>query len=501
MEPTKLPFIPVIIIGGGFSGLTMGAQLKRKLNFEDYILYERSPDMGGTWWANRYPGCGVDIPSIFYSLSFAPNPDFTNLFPEQPELLQYIKSTAKKFGVDKHTRLNTSWDGAVWQEATKTWIVRLSDTRSGEIFSQECRVLISGTGALVNPNPCDIPGVDSFKGPVVHTAKWPQDLDIEGKEVVIIGNGCSAAQVVPAIAPRVKSVHQFMRTPQFFLPRPNPTISPVFRWIFRYVPFAQKAIRWMLFHIFEYTVWQFYLSASGERHRRWWQRLSDGYLESCAPKQYWDILKPSYLIGCKRRVFDPGYLTSLGRDNVRLTNEPIVKIDETGVVTKSGQHYPADVIVLATGFQISSYNVNLVGRDGVTPKQHWAQFGGVEAYKSVACAPFPNFFFLFGPNSATGHTSVIYAIESTVDLVLKVAGPVIRGRVSDVAVKPSYEKEYSDTTQKALSQRVWVDCKSWYRDSNGWNLTLYPWTMYTLWVQTAFPTMKAWAFGNKIKQA
>ena len=291
------------------------------------------------------PGCGVDIPSIFYSLSFAPNPDFTNFFPEQPELLQYIKSTAKKFGVDKHAKLNTSWDGAVWQEETKTWIVRLSDTRTGEIFSQECRVLISGAGALVNPNPCEIPGVDSFRGPVVHTAKWPQDLNIEGKEVVVIGNGCSGAQVVPAIAPRVKSVHQFMRSPQFFLPRPNPTIGPVLRWIFRYIPFVQKSIRWTLFHVFEYTIWQFYLSSRGERHRRRWQWLSDWYLESCAPKEYWDILKPDYLIGCKRRVFDPGYLTSLERDNVRLTNEPIVEIDETGVITKSGQHYPADVIV------------------------------------------------------------------------------------------------------------------------------------------------------------
>ncbi|KAF7983270.1 hypothetical protein HWV62_22908 [Athelia sp. TMB] len=427
MQPTQLPFIPVIIIGGGFSGLAMGAQLKRKLNFEDYILYDRSPDLGGTWWANRYPGCGVDIPSIYYSLSFAPNPDFTQFFPEQPEILQYIKSTAKKFGVDKHAKFNTSWDGAVWQEATKTWIVRLSDTRTGEIFSQECRVLISGTGALVNPNPCEIPGVDSFDGPVVHTAKWPQDLNIEGKEVVVIGNGCSATQVVPAIAPHVKSVHQFMRSPQFFLPRPNPTIGPVLRWIFRYVPFVQTLIRWMFFHIFEYTVGQFYLSSRGARHRRRWQWLSDWYLESCAPKQYWDILKPNYLIGCKRRVFDPGYLTSLRRDNVRLTNAPIVKIDETGVVTKSGQHYPADVIVLATGFQISSYNVNLVGRDGVTPTQHWAKFGGVEA---------------------------------VVDLILKVAGPVIKGRVSDVAVKLDYEKEFSDTQQKALSQRVWVDCKS-----------------------------------------
>lgn len=363
MEPTQLPFIPVIIIGGGFSGLIMGAQLKRKLSFEDYVIYERAPDIGGTWSANkcesgyifgvRYdaltmssdPGCGVDIPALFYSLSFAPNPDFNNFFPEQPEILAYIKATAAKFGVDKRTKLNTNWDGAVWQESTKTWTVRLSDTQTGETFTQECRVLISAKGALVNPNPCTIPGVESFAGPVVHTARWTPDLNLEGKDVVVIGNGCSAAQVVPAISSDAKTVHQFSRSPQFFLPRPNPALGPVAKWIFRYVPFVQSSIRALIFHIFEYTVGQMYLSDRGERHRRRWKALSDWYVERTAPEEYWDILKPKYLIGCKRRVFDPGYLASLKKENVSLTNEPITRIDETGVLTESGKHYPADVIV------------------------------------------------------------------------------------------------------------------------------------------------------------
>jgi cation diffusion facilitator CzcD-associated flavoprotein CzcO len=278
-------------------------------------------------------------------LSFAPNPGFSKLFPDQPEILQYIKNVAKKFDVDTHIKVNISWDGAAWQEDTKTWSVRLSNVQTGEKFVQECNILISGIGGLVNPNPCSIPGADTFKGPIAHTARWRKDIVLEDKNVIVVGNGCSGSQVVPAIASKVKNIYHFFRSSQFYFPRRNPTIHPWVKWAFRHVPFFMVFFRYLLFNFLEFTFIQFHTDDRGDRHRRRAKIISDNYVETRAPKEYWDLLKPTYMVGCKRRVFDPGYLGCLHRDNVHLTNDPITKIEPTEVVTKSGKHYPADVIV------------------------------------------------------------------------------------------------------------------------------------------------------------
>lgn len=437
--------------------------------------------------------CSFGIKFWEHSLSFAPNPDFTKLFPDQLEILQYIKGVARKFEVDKHIQLNTSWDGSIWQEDTKTWSVRLSNVVTGENFVQECDILISAIGGLVNPNPCTIPGADTFEGTMMHTARWKNDTVLEDKNVVVIGNGCSGSQLVPAIADKVKNVFQFFRSSQFYFPRRNPTISPAVKWAFRYIPGLMVLFRWMVFHMLEYTFTQFHTDERGNRRREYTKKLSDGYVEEAVPKEYWDLLKPTYKVGCKRRVFDPGYLKCLHRDNVHLSSDPIVKIEPKEVITQSGKRYPADIIVcdtrfhkyfvltplsqvLANGFATTEFQLNVVGRGGVTPKKHWEDFGGAEAYKTTALSSFPNFFIIFGPNSATGsafiscvinrlltikssHTSALFSIEITINLVIKLARPIIQGKASEVSVKSEYEREYSASLQEALKDRVWAHCK------------------------------------------
>ncbi|KZP04284.1 FAD/NAD(P)-binding domain-containing protein [Athelia psychrophila] len=463
---TQLLRTRVIVIGGGFSGLATGAQLKKQLGLDDYVIYERSPEYGGTWWANRY------VPSIFYSLSFAPNPDFAQLFPQQAEILAYIS------------------------EETSTWSVRLSNVLTGETFVQECDVLITAVGGLVNPNPCTIPGLASFAGPVMHTAQWDPAVPIEGKNVVVLGNGCSGSQLVPAIAPIAQNVFQFARSPQFYFPRANPTIHPAVKWAFRWVPGLMLAVRWLLFHILERSFGQFYTTPRGDRQRAKEKALSDAYVEKTAPRAYWGLLKPRYKVGCKRKVYDPGYLASLHRENVHLTDDAVVQIGEREVVTASGTRYPADVIVLANGFVTGDLNINIIGRGGATTKTHWAKYGGVEAYKTTALSDFPNFFIVFGPNAASGHTSVLFSIETTIDLIIRLARPVLARHpsASAVCVKPEYEKAYSEEVQSALRDRVWADCKSFYRDATGWNFAVYPWSSYTMWWQARFPDMNAWAY-------
>ena len=136
------------------------------------------------------PGCAVDIPAICYSLSFAPNPNFSKLFPSQPEILDYINDVAAQYGVHSHFTGSTEWRGAQWRESTKSWTVTFEDLPTGQIFTQRCKILISGVGGLVNPNDFDVPGAQTFKGDIVHTARWNPNLDLTGKHVVVVGNGC-----------------------------------------------------------------------------------------------------------------------------------------------------------------------------------------------------------------------------------------------------------------------------------------------------------------------
>ncbi|KZP27803.1 FAD/NAD(P)-binding domain-containing protein [Athelia psychrophila] len=492
---TQLPRTRVIIVGAGFSGVAMGAQLKQQLGLNDYVIYERSPHLGGTWWANQYPGCAVDIPSIFYSLSFAPNPNFTKLFPDHYEILAYLEDVARTFEVDQHIQLNTSWDKGVWREDTKSWLVELSNVITGEKFEQECDILISAIGGLVNPQPCTIPGVESFAGPVMHTARWKHDAVLEDKNVIVIGNGCSGTQVVPAIAGKAKNVYQFFRTSQYYFPRKNPNIHPYLKWAFVYIPGVMLAFRWLMFNLLERSVPMSRTDERGARLRAVNKKTSDDYVERTAPKEYWDLLKPKYNVGCKRRVFDPGYLKCLNRDNVHVTSDPIVKIEPTEVITESGKHYPADVIVLATGFDTGKMRMNIVGQDGITAAEHWDQHGG-GAYKTTAMSPFPNFFIVLGPNAASGHTSVLFAVEAAIGLIIKLVRPILKGKASSVSVKHDYERQYSTDIQGALKQRVWASCKSFYINADGRNNALYPWSSYTMWWQARFPDMRAWTYSQ-----
>lgn len=256
-----------------------------------------------------------------------------------------MKDTASKFDVDTHIKVNTSWDNAVWLEDKKMWRVALTNVKTNEKLVQECNVLISCIGGLVNPNPCLIPGVNSFKGEIAHTARWRNEIVLDDKNVVILGNGCSGTQVVPAIADKAQNIYHFFRSSQFYFPRYNPKIPSIVKWLFAYIPGFLTFWRWVLFNFLEYTFIQFYTDSLGGFQRKRAKKESDAYVERTAPQKYWDLLKPKYKVGCKRRVFDPGYLKCLHRDNVFLTNDPVVLIKENEVITDSGKRYPADVIV------------------------------------------------------------------------------------------------------------------------------------------------------------
>ncbi|KAJ5745896.1 monooxygenase [Penicillium odoratum] len=410
-KTTSKPFVRVMVIGAGFSGLAMGCQIKKQLKCDDLVIYDRMPRAGGTWWSNKYPGCGVDIPAVFYSLSFAPNPHFSKVFPKQDEILDYINQVAAEHGVFRHIVCHVQWEEARWNEDTSTWQVRLRDLSTDVCFEQECKILISAVGGLSVPKLVNIKDADVFEGEIVHTAQWNHDVCLRDRDFVVIGNGSSASQLIPSIVDETKTITQFMRTPQHYMPSANIVISLFLRKALQYIP----SLLWLL-------------------------RTSRS---------------PNTII--ERRVFDnDGYIPCLRRENVHLTADPIVAIQPRSVLTRSGKAYPADTIILATGFTTAQFDVKLFGRNGLSRDVHWNEIGGMSAFKTVAMANFPNFFYILGPHSGRGHTSTIFAAESFVNLVIRAIKDVINGRAKSVEVRHSSERSFHERIVNALDRTVYT---------------------------------------------
>ncbi|OQD87623.1 hypothetical protein PENANT_c005G07881 [Penicillium antarcticum] len=474
MESTSLPFVKIMVIGGGFSGLAMGCQLKTKLNCDDFVIYDRAAKGGGTWWANQYPGCGVDIPAVFYSLSVADH-----------------------FDVARHFVCHVDWEEAHWQEASSTWLVKLKDLSTGKIFQQQCSLLVSAVGGLTVPNKFQLDGIERFEGDIIHTAKWKNDLSMKNKNVVVIGNGSSASQLIPNIAQDAKSITQFIRTPQHYMPSQDMPIPQIWMTLFQYAPIILQILRAIVFLYLETSGPQFNLTKDGAKRRQSAHERSVHYVQSTAPEKYWELLIPKFDLGCKRRVFDNDkYIAILNRENVHLTDDPVVSLQRESVLTKSGQIHPADIIVLATGFALAQYDSKLIGRNGLSRAQHREKYGTFEAFKTVAMAGFPNFFYILGPHSGRGHTSTLLAVENFIDLIIQVAKPVIHNQASYVEVKESSERQYHQQIHAAIGKTVFSDqCSSWYIDKKtGKNWFSYPWSSFTMWYSTHLGDNTDWFY-------
>ncbi|KAF8505034.1 4-hydroxyacetophenone monooxygenase [Hysterangium stoloniferum] len=461
----------ILCVGLGFSGVCLGAQLRRKLGFTDIHFYDRDVTHSGTWHANQYPGCASDVPAIAYSFSFELNPNWSRLFPGQEEIHNYINGVVDKYQLRRHMTFQTECESATWHSDRQRWTVHLKDIVTGERYTHECKILFSAVGGLVTPKYPDIPGQDVFGGPIFHTARWRSDVDLKNKDIVVIGNGCSGTQVVPHLVPLAKTLTQFINTPHWLIYKSNPEMK----------------LSWKLF----------ILDEEGAAARRQAEENSKEFIFKTAPEKFHDILIPKWEFGCKRRIWDTdgSYLKSLCAPNVHLTKDPIIEILPHAVRTAT-KTYPVDVIICATGFDLkdSIGPIKIYGREGRLLNDHWQNVGGPSAYNGMAVHGFPNFIMLFGPNTATGHTSVVSAIENTVNCALKLVKPVIRGEVSEFEVTEEAESKYTRDVQAATKETVWTKCRSYYIADGGWNGALYPWSQYHFWWRMTFPTWSDWSF-------
>jgi cation diffusion facilitator CzcD-associated flavoprotein CzcO len=366
------------------------------------------------------------------------------------------------------------------------------------------KVVVSAVGGLVEPKvwPDTIPGQDKFQGPIFHSARWRYDVDLKDKDVIVVGTGCSAAQFVPRLTKEygAKSVTQLMRSPPWIVPRQQPPFGEKNweKWaplLNTYVPGFNKAIRSLVAVGAEYD-WRLFGSTEHSQKER--KKLEDelvAYMKKTVPKKYHEILTPDYGVGCKRRIFDATWLIGLNDPLIELTTLPLTSVGEKTVTLGPGRTYPdpkittssapthevtvpADVIILANGFQTTKWlhPLDITGRDGRKLHDVFDSRGGPSMYMGMALDGFPNFFTIFGPNTATGHSSVILASENMVNMSLKFVKPILDGDVTRTEIKKEAELEWDKDTQEALKKRVWHTggCRSWYETAEGWNSTVYP---------------------------
>ena len=450
----------IVIVGAGFGGIAVAALLRRA-GFADVTVLEKADRVGGVWRDNTYPGCACDIPAPLYSYSFAPNPDWSRRFPPRSEILAYLERCVADFGLTDAIRLGVAVTGARWTDSH--WQITCADGTS-----MVADMLIPAMGQLSRPAIPDLPGAGTFAGPRLHTSRWNPDLDVAGRRVGVIGTGASAVQLVPAIAGTAAHVTVFQRTPPWLLPKPDRRYGAIRRALFRRVPAAARLSRagiWAL------TVLTGRALLGGRIARRAVGGAARVQLR-LQGRGLRAAITPDYALGCKRIVFSHDWLPALRRPDVTLTTAAMADVNPAGVRTADGVQHDCDILVYGTGFRATEFlaplRVNGVG--GARLGDVWA--GGAHAYLGLAVAGFPNMFLMYGPNTNTGNTSVIYFHESQARYIVQAARLVAAGRVLDV--RPEVATAYDAEMQTRLAGSVWVGCDSWYRTSGGRVVTNWP---------------------------
>lgn len=478
----------VLIVGGGFSGLATSIKLLKDWKVTDFHIYDRQDKFGGTWTANTYPGAASDIPAVWYCLASDPKVDWKAAYPSREELSAYIESLVHKYGLNSFASFNSEIERIEWLPSERLW--KATITRNGKTFTHTARVLFMGQGCLVTPSHVKIKGMEDFQGPIMHTAEW-KPVDYANKDIVVVGNGCSAVQVMSELSKTAKSVTQFARTPQWIVPRTPVVVGPVLRFVLHWLPFLIPVLRFMVFCMLELNWIMFRGGWVSDYDRAARTKLAIAIAKRKLPKKYHETAIPKYQLGCKRIIFDCGYWDALRQDNVILTFDGLAEVGKKCVRDANGKEFPADIIVDATGFNIerSMTSVDVVGENGMPLSEFWD--GKVSAYETVMVPNYPNMFMLFGPNSTTGHTSVIFGIENGLKFTESVASDVIQGRSDYVTVKPEAYDRWVQKVQKAVKQTSFATggCVSWYMSvgEGVHNAVSYPWTQIRFWLRARFP--------------
>ena len=459
----------IVVIGAGFSGI--GAAIKlRQAGFSDFVVLDEADGVGGTWHWNTYPGVAVDIPSFSYQFSFEKRSDWSRVYAPGRELKAYAEHCTDKYGVRSHLRLNTKITSARFDEDASLWRIGTAD---GEEIT--ARFVIAATGVFSQPKLPDIPGVETFAGPSVHTARWDHSVQLRDKRVGVIGTGASAIQLIPATAPEVERLTVFQRTPIWCLPKLDAPLSKRWQRALRLVPGAMLAARWVSQAFVELTfvlVAHFagtfpFLTRQGETEAH---KLLRGVEDETVREK----LTPRYRLGCKRPSFSNEYIRAFNRENVHLETAAIEAVEPAGVRTADGVLHELDVLVLATGFKVFERDnmppFPVSGAGELDLAGFWAE-NRQQAYEGVSVPGFPNWFSILGPYGFNGQ-SYFGLIETQMRHILRCLNRARAERATRVEVRPEANRRYFESVLARRPNQVFFQgscatANSYYFDEHG----------------------------------
>ncbi|WP_040800593.1 flavin-containing monooxygenase [Nocardia higoensis] len=495
---TARPDFGVIIVGAGVSGLACAIHLDKA--GIPYTVLERNDRVGGTWWENRYPGARVDIPSDLYSFSFRPK-NWTEYFSRRDEIFAYLEDVAREYGVTDKIRLRHSVDAAVWDEQAGQWVVSVTGPDGAK---QELRstALVTAAGLHSTPNIPDFPGTADFRGEIVHSAQWPEDIDLTGKRVAVVGSGASAMQLVVAIADRVENMVVLQRQPQWIAPNENyfQQSSPTKHWLFDHIPFYRGWYRFRLYWLYtERTFAALPVDPRRDEKGKLVSSLNDAYrayftqyLEQqlTGHDELREQTLPDYPPFGKRLLIDNGWFSTLVKPHVELLTDSVERLTPGGLVTAGGEEREIDVLILCTGFQQQRflYPMDIHGRDGVALRELWQDDNG-RAHLGITTPGYPNLFFLYGPNTNPPGGSFITIAEAQVRYVVEAISRLVTDDLATLECRREAYDRYNAELDEANSRMVYAmdGVNSYYRNSSGRVVTNSPWPVTDYWARTHRP--------------
>jgi cation diffusion facilitator CzcD-associated flavoprotein CzcO len=469
----------VAIIGSGFSGLGMAIQLRRR-GRDDFLIFEKSHDIGGTWRDNTYPGCGCDVPTAIYSYSFEQNPYWSKMWSSQPEIQAYLQRITNKYDLRRKAVFGTKIVDYEWDEAASRWHLRSADGRT-----------ITAQFVVISASPLHVPripkldGIESFEGVAFHSAQWDHNVDLTGKKVAVIGTGASAIQFVPIIAEQVGQLQLYQRTPPWVLGRRNPTVPKPLQRLFAKVPLTRNVFRAVTYWIAESLALG--LHGYGNLHRPLEWAGKANIRKSIKDPALLAKLTPDYQIGCKRLLFSRTYYPALARPNAEVITDGIAEVRPGSIVTVDGTERAVDIIIYATGFNVADAlrGLDIRGADGESMVQRW-NTDGSQAHMGITVAWAPNAFFLMGANTGITHNSIVFMIEQQIKFALRAMDGMQQRAASSIRVRQDVQDRFNEDIQRRLAKRVWstAGCTNWFVDDKGVNRVLWPGFTWQYWRAT-----------------
>jgi cation diffusion facilitator CzcD-associated flavoprotein CzcO len=427
----------------------------------DFTVYEKADRLGGTWRENTYAGIACDVPSHFYSYSFALNPEWSRHFSPGEEIQAYFEDVARRFEVDRKIQYGKEVTRAAFEGGR--WRVELEDGST-----DEGDFIIAATGVLHHPNYPDIEGIGEFEGIAFHSARWDHGVEMVGKRVGVVGTGSSAIQIVSALVDQVEEITLFQRTAQWVMPVDNPFFSAEEKAAFRERPEVMWELRNEVARSFTEGFANVLMDAESPVIRAIHDACVANLENSVRDPDLRERLRPTYRAACKRLILSPDFYEAIQKPNARLVTEGIDRAEKSGLRTRDGELHELDVLVLATGFRVDQFvrPMKVTGRGGVALDDVWKD--GPFAYMAIAVPELPNFFMLNGPNGPVGNFSLIDVAELQIGYIMQLVEQVRSGACREISPSPAAMARFHAERQQAAKTTIWnTGCKSWYLDANG----------------------------------